>query len=461
MKDSPKRHTPWFVGVARRRITPSPDIELAGLGYYLNRTGHRVRDDLTVTAFVIQNEAGAAVAFAAMDILYCSEQFVSEVRTRVSRETGIPEHSICLNCSHSHNAPTLSFVRGLGDLAVSYSSFVVEETVAALVEAWAAKQPARLSHGATSVDGITFNRTRESGPRDTNLNVLHAVTIDGRPIAAIFNFHSHLTAHLETDFNAISRDWVGEVIGQIERAVPGLITLYVQGTCGDVILSPTFNSTDRRFEPARIITHAVLEVLMNQSRPVEGDSIYTVTRQIRLPTRPWTPTEISEFREEGVYRLTTRDTTGWLNGIAKAIVTYPNRLPERYDGNVKKAVASVARFAVEWATDALQKPSDPFLTTEVQALRVGDVFFTANSAELFSSLGLRIREAAPTSNLFMLGYSNGCIGYLPDAYDIERKSYAAIQSPKFTGQLPFIPSSGDVFVNSVVETLDGLASTEK
>ena len=32
------------VGVARRLITPGPEVELAGLGYYLNRTPERVRE---------------------------------------------------------------------------------------------------------------------------------------------------------------------------------------------------------------------------------------------------------------------------------------------------------------------------------------------------------------------------------------------------------------------------------
>src|SRR2546430_13579616 len=41
------------VGTARRIITPPTGVELAGLGYYLNRTWERVRDDLAATALVI------------------------------------------------------------------------------------------------------------------------------------------------------------------------------------------------------------------------------------------------------------------------------------------------------------------------------------------------------------------------------------------------------------------------
>jgi len=54
----------------------------------------------------------------------------------------------------------------------------------------------------------------------------------------------------------------------------------------------------------------------------------------------------------------------------------------------------------------------------------------------------------------MLSYSNGSIGYLPDAYDIQRCSYAAIQSPKFTAQFPFTTASGAAMVQGLLAALD-------
>src|ERR1700748_3323734 len=89
----------WRVGIARRKITPSFNVELAGLGYYLNRTGQRVRDDLTATALVIQGEKGGSAAIIALDIMYCSEEFVQNIRGKVMARTGIPADAICVNCS--------------------------------------------------------------------------------------------------------------------------------------------------------------------------------------------------------------------------------------------------------------------------------------------------------------------------------------------------------------------------
>ena len=156
--------------------------------------------------------------------------------------------------------------------------------------------------------------------------------------------------------------------------------------------------------------------------------------------------------------MKTGDTKDWLTGFARVIVTYPDRLPRRYGGSVEKTVAAVSRFGVEW-TDAILPVLDTlpeFIETEVQAMRIGDVWLTAHAAELFTSLGLEIRRRWPQADLFMLGYSNGALGYLPDAHDVFRKSYAADQSPKFTGQFPFTDKSGMVMVEALLGALNSV-----
>ncbi len=84
---------------------------------------------------------------------------------------------------------------------------------------------------------------------------------------------------------------------------------------------------------------------------------------------------------------------------------------------------------------------------------MGDVWFAANPSELFTTLGLEVRRRCPHGNLFMLGYSNGSIGYLPDAFEIDRGGYAALTSPKFTGLFPFTRESGGAMVEGLLRVL--------
>jgi hypothetical protein len=459
-KTSGKSSSLASVGTARRVITPPSNVELAGLGYYLTRTPERVRDDLTATAMVVTGCNGKSIAFLSLDLLYVDGDFIASVRNKVARHTEMEPGSICINCSHTHNGPTAAFCRGVGEINREYVQSVIELSTQALIEAWQKRTQAVLSVGAANVGGLTFNRTRENGPLDTRLSVLCAKSLVGKPLAVAFNFHSHLTAHLETDFRAVSRDWCGEVVDQIESALPGATALYLQGTAGDVILAPEFNSTARRFEPAQKIAGEVLKIVPS-ARQIDAVDISSACRQIALPTRRWTREEILADREESVHRQKTGDTKDWSTGFARVITTYPDRLPVRYGGSVERTVAAVSRFGVEWTEDALAtyQSRPETIETEVQAFRIGDVWFCMHSAELFSSLGLEARKRWPGKDLFMLGYSNGALGYLPDAFDVKRKSYAANQSPKFTGRFPFTEESGNAMVDGLIDVLQKVKTT--
>ena len=126
-----------------------------------------------------------------------------------------------------------------------------------------------------------------------------------------------------------------------------------------------------------------------------------------------------------------------------------------------KAAAAVARFAVEWTDDMLPRldAMPETLDAPVMALRIGDVLVAAHPAELFTSWGLELRRRWANDDLFVLGYSNGSIGYMPDAPEIERGGYAAIQSPKFTGQFPFTAESGPALVDGMLTALEQVAKS--
>src|SRR3954451_5846720 len=102
------------VGAARRKITPPRTVELAGLGYYLGRTGERVRDDLTATALVL-GDGKSSVAILALDLMYNEAGFTGSVRQKVAAATDIRPEAMCVNFSHTHNAPTAGLILGAGE----------------------------------------------------------------------------------------------------------------------------------------------------------------------------------------------------------------------------------------------------------------------------------------------------------------------------------------------------------
>jgi hypothetical protein len=159
--------------------------------------------------------------------------------------------------------------------------------------------------------------------------------------------------------------------------------------------------------------------------------------------------------DEGKHRLATGDTNNWVHGIASKMVGLPARLPERYGGSVEKAVEAVSRFAVRWGDDTLPNLEQMPETrdAEFQAIRMGDAWFIANPAEFFSSLALELRKRWSHEDLFMLGYSNGSLSYLPDAEEVDRGSYASLHVPKAVRAFPFTRSAG---LAAVAESLAAL-----
>jgi hypothetical protein len=134
----------------------------------------------------------------------------------------------------------------------------------------------------------------------------------------------------------------------------------------------------------------------------------------------------------------------------------PDDMVKRHGGDEWKAVAAMCRFHLEWTERMLidlERRSE-LLETEVQAIRAGDLVIVANSAETFSSFAPALREQVNVPGLMIACYSNGRIGYLPDARDIEAKTYAGYQSPKYCDQFPFTAESGPAMVAATRRVID-------
>ena len=134
----------------------------------------------------------------------------------------------------------------------------------------------------------------------------------------------------------------------------------------------------------------------------------------------------------------------------------PDDMIRRHGGNETKAVMAMCRFNLEWTSlmqaDVATRPE--WLETEVQALRIGRMGIVANSSEFFSPFALEVRRRSSVDQLMMACYSNGRIGYLPDQHDIEARSYAGFQSPKYCNQFPFTKESGEVMVSEMLAAID-------
>lgn len=440
-------------GVARTCLTPFAGVELTGWGYYIERRWQTVADDLRATALVVDDGSRQTV-LVTLDLMVIDATFTERTRQRIATATGINPEAILLTCSHSHNAPAAGGLLGVGECDPFYEDWASRQAATAAILAWQNRQPARLSSARGELSGHSFNRTRPNGVVDTTVTTLKVETIEGRPLAFVVNFGAHPT--LTTDWRpfAVSRDLPGEVCDLIERAIPGTTAMYVQGACGDVNFLREYISPERHHEPARLLAAVALES-QAEVEPMRSPHVGCSRETVLLPTRRWTREEIDRDRDEAERRLASNDVTHWRETIGRSMTNRPDDMVKRHGGDESKAVRAMCRFNLEWTgrmlVDAETRPET--LATEVQALKLGDLTIVANSCEFFSPFALDIRHRAGVSELMIACYANGRIGYLPDAHDIDARSYAGFQSPKYCNQFPFTADSGPTMCDAMIRAV--------
>ena len=440
-------------GVARTCLTPYAGVELTGWGYYIERRWQTVADDLRATALVVDDGSRQAVLIT-LDLMVIDATFTERTRQRIATATGLNPDAILLTCSHSHNAPAAGGLLGVGECDPFYEDWASRQAATAAILAWQNRQPARLSSARGELSGHSFNRTRPNGVVDTTVTTLKVETIEGRPLAFVVNFGAHPT--LTTDWRpfAVSRDLPGEVCDLIERAIPGTMAMYVQGACGDVNFLREYISPERHHEPARLLAAVALES-QAEVEPMRSPHVGCSRETVLLPTRRWTRDEIDHDRDEAERRLEMNDVSLWRETIGRSMTNRPDDMVQRHGGDEWKAVRAMCRFNLEWTgrmlVDVETRPE--CLATEVQAIRLGDLTVVANSSEFFSPFALDVRHRAGVSELMIACYANGRIGYLPDAHDIDARSYAGFQSPKYCNQFPFTADSGPAMCDAMLSAV--------
>jgi hypothetical protein len=218
-------------GLASVDITPSGSVPMYG---YANRRcgpSNGTHDPLYAKALVLES-GGGKVAIVALDLgSISSQRVVAEIRDGL----GIP--TVLLAASHTHSGPQ--------PLEPQAEAGIVE----AVRRASQSMFPARLAVGRGSLQ-LGYNRLllRDSGraravfnnmeripygPLDPEFVVLRVDDESGKPRAVVTHYAVHAVVLGPTNCK-ISADYPGAMHARIERDLPGVQSMFVQGGAGDI-----------------------------------------------------------------------------------------------------------------------------------------------------------------------------------------------------------------------------------
>ncbi len=370
-----------FVGAAKRDITPSAvtapregKVWLGGYGFGRERRSTGVLAPIYVRALVV-SDGERTVAFAenetqgAFAVYKKGPYGLVDTAAAVEAATAgaIPRQHVIISSDHSHAGPDTTGV--WGGLPDSYLTFIKDQTVGAITDAFAARQPARLSSGAADATALLHSQF-DQPPNDRvdgELRVLVAAdpADSTRHHAVLINFSAHSTV-MGAENLLISGDWPSVVATNVERALGVDTAVVMIGAVGRTQPNrpdlPGETDPDKLAAYASDVTARVLEAAAHLV-PGTGSRVDAAQLLLREPYQ-------NQFFDFALLSsaIARNNQPPWLDGMS--------------------------------------------IGTLVSAARVGDLFFAAVPGEAYPAIQFDLQERVPASRHFIFGLANDQLGYL-------------------------------------------------
>lgn len=403
-------------GAAVADITPQkwPIRVIGNFGLTMADKAH---DPLHVRALVLE-DGGARIAIAVIDNCLIKREELDRAKGLASKRTGIPVNRILMAATHTHSAPP-SRAKAGDQVEELYVERLVTQAAEAVAQANARLTAARIGWTVVQIPeelsnrrwfmregglppspfGATTDIARMNPPPGSNLlihpaggtdpgfSIVSIQTAEGKPLALLGNYSLHYVGGVPGP--ELSADYFGEFAKQVAaQLAPGdssFVAILSNGTSGDV------NNTDfvhprPRAQPyerigavaGKLANHAVQAAKTMQ---YSGDApIKMAEKELRLRFRRPTPEQLS-FSEAALKE------------------TDESKLPR------------LAKAYAEWARDMNTGPE--FADLKLQAIRIGSLGIAAIPCEVFTEIGITIKELSPLRPTFTIELANGHYGYLP------------------------------------------------
>ena len=428
-----------------------------------DREAGPVNDPLFVKALVLKSDATTAVlitvdAVAIGEIGRIKSDYLSNVRSRLEKELGIPATNVLVNASHCH---------GIVCAEVEQRTFqAVEAALQKIV-------PVRIGVGVGHEDRIMENRrlklksgreadvrhayslppddeVAEVGPVDPQIGILRVDRQDGRALAVVYNFACHPIQGVPSGAN--TADVIGFASKVIENNLnEGTTALFLQGCAGDI--NPVdYKDVDhpRSAEPlGNMLGLSTLQACRKIECRDDG-RLTVVNETIDLPRGDRSERIIAMEAEQLRLVQSLKGTSLNLKTFLPLVVKYnlsaefPSYYSHRYLHDASQGRSDLAKldadnrrniqdyidniYVMEELTRlqtnlallrkhqaSLVESGKRTVAVELLAIRIGDFVLATFPGELTVRIGLDIKKRSPQLNTFVAGYTNGYIYYAPTA----------------------------------------------
>jgi len=423
-------------GAAKVVITPPAGTRLSG---YAGRAGTSTgaHDDLYARALVLDDGA-RRLALLTCDLVGLSDESVARIRKAIEAPAGIPSEHVMVSCTHTHSGPATMDLRACGAMEPEVTRQIEEKAAEAVLAAAKALRNATIQVAYGKSD-IGINRRyrppggtmqigeNPDGVTDPRSGILRISSETDRAMAILVNHACHAVV-LGNDNLLASADFPGALCRSLEERVGGT-AFFLQGCCGNI------NPRERGgFEVVsrvgqRLADHVLIG--LRRARPVAVPKLRVASEVVELPLLPLAS------REE-----------------ARKVLEDSERVVAEFDpSKTHLAHLHIAEAFRDWARAVLALHDDPnrpeTTRAEVQVLSIGDVKLVGLPAEPFVELGLAIKRRV--RGAFVLGYTNGNVGYVPTASAYPEGGYEVDTAYRLYAERMLAPGSGEMLVEAAVK----------
>lgn len=398
----------WKAGVAKTVITPEESLWMAGYAAR-NRPAEDILHDIWAKALAVEDASGTRVLLITADLLGMPKKLSDRIRDRLKDAYDLSRAQVLLNSSHTHTGPVLE--DALYDIypldeaqlkAVSKYSADLEDKIVDLAgEALASLAPAKI-YTQNGVARFQVNRrnndeaslhiqTALNGPNDYAVPVIKVVNEAGEITAIAFGYACHPTV-------LSSYQWSGDYPGfaqiALEKKYPGATALFFQGAGADQ------NPLPRRTVP-----------LAQQYGQMLAASVERVLNEDMKELSPQLSTAYAEVD------LSLNDPPGKevLTRMAEEAPSYQKRWAERMLDKMNR--------------EETFQTSYPY---PLQVWRLGDQAIFSLGGELVVAYAIQLKQIFGT-DIFVLGYSNDVMAYIPSAQILREGGYEGASSQMVYG----------------------------
>lgn len=419
-------------GFARVEITPPAGErpEMMGFGPFLGRTALEVLHPIHVRASYLEDARGGAALLLSFDLCGLCEDLAEAIREAAGESAGLDAKQVVAGCTHTHSAPSVMPIVGWGEFHEPTARRLPRLAAQAARAARAAAAPVCLEAGKAPLDSFTWNRVYgPNGPRDVEVRVLAFRAATSKRLLGLWAYYSCHPVLLCEQCRVISSDFCGIAMQALEERNAGAVCSFLQSYCGDI------NPVLAHMRQERSIVHlahfagrfrvAVGEAVRSAVAAAEGP-VAAASPKLRLPVSVLDDATIAGFVADA--ELGRRD-AGW------------------------KKLAAISTQLLKVEAARLRRQKEPSRSVPVAALRVADYTLVFHPFEMFTQIGLDIRQRLGFDNTWVVGYANGYEGYAPtaDRFAPTSGDYAAHGVPLMMGRHPYRADLGQLLTAGLVK----------